>query len=101
MRGSAKIIGSRHILEVYFSFWLSNIVLVPKPLEKWTVCVNFRDQKKAIQKEYYLLSCIDQLVDSMIVHQQILMMEAYKGYSLLVPGNYRWGGCKLIYDRRG
>ncbi|XP_073033863.1 uncharacterized protein [Primulina eburnea] len=53
-----------HIREIQFPTWLSNVVLVPKLIGKWKMCVDFRDLNKACPKDHYSLPRIDQLVDS-------------------------------------
>ncbi|XP_074574636.1 uncharacterized protein LOC141831105 [Curcuma longa] len=50
-----KLLKAGHIKEVHFPTWLSNVVLVPKPGNKWRVCVDFRDLNKACPKDCYPL----------------------------------------------
>ncbi|XP_074560470.1 uncharacterized protein LOC141816623 [Curcuma longa] len=45
-----KLMEAEHIWEVHFPTWLSNVVLVPKPGNKWRVCVDFRDLNKVCPK---------------------------------------------------
>ncbi|XP_074573491.1 uncharacterized protein LOC141829917 [Curcuma longa] len=59
-----KLLAAGHIKEVQFPTWLSNVVLVPKPGNRWRVCVDFRDLNKACPKDCYPLPRIDQMVDS-------------------------------------
>ncbi|KAL0402092.1 UNVERIFIED_CONTAM: Transposon Ty3-G Gag-Pol polyprotein [Sesamum latifolium] len=54
-----KILTARHIREIQFPKWLSKMVLVPKPDEKWRMCIDFRDLNKACPKDYYPLPRID------------------------------------------
>ncbi|XP_073275462.1 uncharacterized protein [Primulina huaijiensis] len=41
-----ELLSAGHIQEVQFPTWLSNVVLVPKSLGKWRMCVDFRDLNK-------------------------------------------------------
>ncbi|XP_074559865.1 uncharacterized protein LOC141815896 [Curcuma longa] len=75
-----KLLKAGYIKEVHFPTWLSNVVLVPKPGNKWRVCVDFRDLNKACPKDCYPLPRIDQLVDSTSGHEYICMLDAYQGY---------------------
>ncbi|KAL0411597.1 UNVERIFIED_CONTAM: Pro-Pol polyprotein [Sesamum latifolium] len=69
-----------HIEEIQFSEWLSNVVLVAKPEEKWRMCIDFRDLNKACPKDCYPLARIDQLVDSTSGCELLSMMDASQGY---------------------
>ncbi|KAL0355876.1 UNVERIFIED_CONTAM: Transposon Ty3-G Gag-Pol polyprotein [Sesamum radiatum] len=69
-----------YIEEIQFPEWLSNVVLVPKPGEKWRMCIDFRDLNKACPKDFYPLPRIDQLVDSTSGCELLSMMDASKGY---------------------
>ncbi|KAL0361499.1 UNVERIFIED_CONTAM: hypothetical protein Sradi_3834400 [Sesamum radiatum] len=56
-----------------------NVVLVPKPGEKWRMCIVFRDLNKACPRDYYSLPRIDQLVDSTSGCELPSMMDASQG----------------------
>ncbi|XP_074578608.1 uncharacterized protein LOC141835080 [Curcuma longa] len=75
-----KLLKAGYIKEVHFPTWLSNVVRVPKPGNKWRVCVDFRDLNKACPKDCYPLPRIDQLVDSTSGLEYICMLDAYQGY---------------------
>ncbi|KAL0453914.1 UNVERIFIED_CONTAM: hypothetical protein Slati_1369500 [Sesamum latifolium] len=75
-----KLMAAGHIEEIQFPEWLSNVVLVPKPLEKWRMCIDFRDLNKACPKDFYPLPRIDQLVDSTSGCELLSMMDASQGY---------------------
>ena len=63
-----KLTTTEFIREVYYPDWLANVVLVKKANEKWRMCIDFTNLKKAYPKDSYPLPRIDQLVDSMIGH---------------------------------
>ncbi|KAL0445281.1 UNVERIFIED_CONTAM: hypothetical protein Slati_2250800 [Sesamum latifolium] len=75
-----KLMAAGHIEEIQFPEWLSNVVLVPKPGEKWRMCIDFRDLNKACPKDFYPLPRIDQLVDSTSGCELLSMMDASQGY---------------------
>ncbi|KAL0411091.1 UNVERIFIED_CONTAM: hypothetical protein Slati_3698800 [Sesamum latifolium] len=75
-----KLMAAGHIEEIQFPEWLSNVVLVPKPGEKWRMCIDFRDLNKACPKDFYPLPRIDQLVDFTSGCELLSMMDASQGY---------------------
>ncbi|XP_042432645.1 uncharacterized protein LOC122019218 [Zingiber officinale] len=75
-----KLLEAGYIREVQYPNWLANVVLVPKPGNKWRVCIDFQDLNKACPKDYYPLSRIDQVVDSTAGCEYICMLDAYQGY---------------------
>ncbi|KAL0411385.1 UNVERIFIED_CONTAM: hypothetical protein Slati_3728200 [Sesamum latifolium] len=75
-----KLMAAEHIEEIQFPKWLSNVVLVPKPGEKWRMCIDFRDLNKACPKDFYPVPRIDQLVDSTSGCELLSMMDASQGY---------------------
>ncbi|KAL0445657.1 UNVERIFIED_CONTAM: hypothetical protein Slati_1693600 [Sesamum latifolium] len=86
-----KLLTAGHIREIQFPEWFSNVVLVPKPGEKWRMCLDFRDLNKACPKYYYPLPRIDQLVDSTSRCELLSMMDASQGYHqiMLAPEDHK------------
>ena len=60
---------TKFIREVYYPDWLANVVMVKKANGKWRMCVDFTDLNKA----YYPLPRIDQLVDSTAGHKHLTL----------------------------
>ncbi|KAL0462473.1 UNVERIFIED_CONTAM: Pro-Pol polyprotein [Sesamum latifolium] len=75
---------TEHIKEIQFRKWLSNVVLVPKPVGKWKMCIDFRDLNKACPMDFYPLPRIDKLVDSTSGCELLSMMVASQGYHQLM-----------------
>lgn len=71
---------AEHIREIHFPTWLLNVVVVSKAGGKWWVRVDFKNLNKACLKDCYSLPRIDQLVDSIIGHELICMLNAYQRY---------------------
>uniref|UniRef100_A0A803NKJ9 Uncharacterized protein n=1 Tax=Cannabis sativa TaxID=3483 RepID=A0A803NKJ9_CANSA len=69
------------IREDFYTVWVSNPILVPKPNGKWRTCVDFTDLNKAFHKNYFLLPRTDQLVDVIASHELLTFMGAYSGYN--------------------
>ncbi|KAL0434413.1 UNVERIFIED_CONTAM: hypothetical protein Slati_2775600 [Sesamum latifolium] len=81
-----KLMEAGHVEEIQFPEWLSNVVLVPKPSEKWRMCIDFRDLNNACPKDFYPLPRIDQLVDSTSDCELQSMMDASQGYhQIMLP----------------
>ena len=76
-----KLTIAKFILEVYYSDWLANVVMVKKANGKWRMCVDFTDLNKACPKDCYPLLCINQLVDSRAGHKLLSFMIAFSGYN--------------------
>ncbi|KAK4395815.1 hypothetical protein Sango_1735800 [Sesamum angolense] len=71
---------ARHIEEIQFPEWLSNVILVPKSGRKWRTCIAFKDLNKACPKDFYPLPRIDQLVDSTFGFEFLSMTDASQRY---------------------
>lgn len=65
------------IREVFFSDWLSNIVVVKKKNGKWRVCVDFIDLNRACPKDPFPVLKIDKLVDVTCEHLKMSFLDAF------------------------
>ena len=74
-----KLATAKFIQEVYCLDWLANVVMVKKTNGKWRMCIDFTDLNKACPKDSYLLSRIDQLMDSTAGHKLLSFMDAFSG----------------------
>ncbi|CAA0808228.1 Unknown protein, partial [Striga hermonthica] len=75
-----KLLRAGHVKEIQFPEWISNTVMVRKALNKWRMCIDFRDLNLACPKDHYPLPRIDQLVDSTAGCELLSMMDASQGY---------------------
>lgn len=75
-----KLLEAGHIRKIQFPLWLSNAVLVKISVDKWRMCIDFRDLNKTCPKDHYPLPRIDQLVDSTAGCEMLSMMDASQGY---------------------
>ena len=69
------------IREVFYPYWLVNVVMVKKSNSKWRICVDFTDLNKVYPKDSFPLSRIDQLVDSTAGHKLLSFMDAFSRYN--------------------
>jgi len=71
----------RFIKETTYTTWLANVVMVKKSNGKWQMCMDYTDLNKACSKDTYLLSNIDQLIDSTSGDEMLNFLDAYLGYN--------------------
>ena len=68
------------MIEVKYSEWLANVVVVPKKGGKWRVCVDYTDLNDARPKDSFPLPRIDQIVNASSGHGMLSFMDAFSGY---------------------
>ncbi|KAL2224730.1 UNVERIFIED_CONTAM: Transposon Ty3-G Gag-Pol polyprotein [Sesamum indicum] len=76
-----KLLEAKHIRPVQYPEWLANVVLVPKPNEKWRLCIDFTNLNKACPKDPFPLPRIVLLVDSTSGCEMLSFLDAYQGYN--------------------
>ena len=79
-----KLLKVKFIKEVQYLDWLSNVVIVRKASEKWKVCVDFTDLNRAYPKDSFPLPSIDRLVDALVGHKVLSLMDAFLGYNQIM-----------------
>lgn len=57
------------------------MVIVPKEIGKWRMCVDYTNLNRVCPKDSFLLPQIDQLVDSPSEHEVLSLLNAYSGYN--------------------
>ncbi|RDX58311.1 Retrovirus-related Pol polyprotein from transposon opus, partial [Mucuna pruriens] len=72
---------SGFIREVKYPSWLSNVVTVKKPSDKWRIYTNYTNLNKACPKDLYPLPKINALVDEASSYDLLNFMDAYLGYN--------------------
>ncbi|XP_071932963.1 uncharacterized protein [Coffea arabica] len=75
-----QLLESKIILEVYYSTWLANPVLVKKEDKFWRMCVDFTDLNKSCPKNCFPLPRIDRLVDFVVGFDVLYFLDAFKRY---------------------
>jgi hypothetical protein len=79
-----KLLKAQFVEEVYYPYWLANVVLVKKSNGKWRMCVDFTDLNKACPKDNFLLPRIDVLVDSTSKYELPSFMDVFSGYNQIL-----------------
>ena len=81
MQEIGKLLKIGFIKEIYFTTWLANVVMVPKSLGKWRMCVDFMDLNKVCPKHAYPLPSINKLADGALETKSLSFMDAYSNYN--------------------
>ena len=76
-----KLLDAKFIQPIDYSEWISNMVLEKKPNGKIYICTNFRDLNKACPKDDFPLPNIYNLVDAMVGHEMLSLMDGIFGYN--------------------
>ncbi|XP_023926907.1 uncharacterized protein LOC112038331 [Quercus suber] len=79
-----KLLEANFIREVFYPNWLANVVMVKKSNGKWRICVDFTNLNKVCPKDSFLLSRINQLVDSTTRHKLLSFMNTFSGYNQIL-----------------
>ena len=79
-----KLLEADFIREVFYPYWLVNVVMVKKSNSKWRMCVEFTDLNKVYPKDSFPLSRIDQPVDSTAGHKLLSFMDAFSRYNQIL-----------------
>lgn len=78
---TVKLLMAGFIKEIHFATWLANMVMVPKSLGKWRMCVDFTYLDKACPKDACPLPSIDKLVDRASEAKFLSFMDVYYRYN--------------------
>jgi hypothetical protein len=76
-----ELLEAGFIREVWYSDWVSNVVMVKKSYAIWRVCTDYTNLNKACPKDPFPLSCIEKLVDSSARYKYLSFMDTYFGYN--------------------
>lgn len=76
-----KLLRTGFIREVNYSVLISNVVVVKKTNEKWKISVGFIYFNKTCPKDSFHLPKINQLIDSIVGHGLLSLMDAFSGYN--------------------
>ncbi|GAA0138842.1 hypothetical protein LIER_00508 [Lithospermum erythrorhizon] len=68
------------IQELQFPEWIANVVMVKKSNDKWRMCTDFTNLKKACPKDYFSLPCLGRLVDGCAGYEVFDFLDASRGY---------------------
>jgi hypothetical protein len=75
-----RLLDTGIIREVVYPKWLSNVVMVRKKYGKWQMCTDFTNLNKCCPKDDFLLTRIDQIVDSAAASEMMAPLDYFFGY---------------------
>lgn len=76
-----KLLEAKFIQPINYSDWILNMVMVKKLNSKICICIEFKDLNKACLKDDFALPNVDNLVDAMVGHGMISLMDGLFGYN--------------------
>ena len=76
-----KQYNARFLRVINYLKWLANVVPVPKKDGKVKICVDFRDLNKTSPTDDFPLPHIDILVDNIVGHVLLLIMDGFSRYN--------------------
>ena len=76
-----KMLDAKVIHPIAYSEWISNMVLVTKPLGDIRIYTEFKDLNKACPKDDFPLPNIDMIVDLTAGHEILSLMDGFLGYN--------------------
>ena len=75
-----RLVAVNFIKETQFVTWLANVVMVPKPNQKWRMCVDFTNLNKPCPKDCYPLPRIDTLINATSGFKVLSFLDNFAGY---------------------
>ena len=75
-----KKLNANVIQAIRYITWLTNVVPVPKKDGKTSVCVDYRDLKKASPKDNFPLPNVHILVENCAKHEMQSFVDCYFGF---------------------
>ncbi|XP_050895251.1 uncharacterized protein LOC127101860 [Lathyrus oleraceus] len=76
-----RLLRSNFIRTARYVKWLANIVPVIKNNGTLRVCIDFRDLNTATPKDEYSMPVAEMLVNSVVGHEYLSMLDGYSGYN--------------------
>jgi hypothetical protein len=75
-----RLLDAGFIREVHYPSWHMNVVMVMKKNRKWRMCTDFTDPNKCCSKDYFPLSRIDNVVDSIAGSEIMALLDYFLRY---------------------
>jgi hypothetical protein len=75
-----RLLDAGFIREVYYTSWLTNVVMVKKKNGKWRICTDFTDLNKSYPKDDFPLIRICKVVDSAAGCEIMALLDCFSGY---------------------
>jgi hypothetical protein len=75
-----RLLDTSFIREMTYPEWLANVVMVKKENGMWRMCTDFTDLNKCYSKDYFALTRIDQIIDSIATSEMMALLDCFSGY---------------------
>jgi hypothetical protein len=72
-----RLLDAGFIMEVTYSQWLANVVMVRKKNGKWQICTNFTDLNKCYPKDDSPLARIDKIIDFVAGCEMMALFDCF------------------------
>lgn len=76
-----KLLDAGFVRSIDYAEWISNIVPISKLNNNIKICTDFRDINKACPKDDFLLPNIDIIVDLIVGHAMLSLMDGFLRYN--------------------
>jgi hypothetical protein len=76
-----KLLQDNLIYPISDSQWVSPLVIVPKKNRKWRICVDFRELNKDTHRDYFPLTFIDHVLDTLSRKKYFSFLDGFSGYN--------------------
>jgi hypothetical protein len=77
------LLGTRFVIPVGLTKWLSPIVIVPKKNGKLRICVDYKWLNSLTKKDPYPLPFIDEVLNSITIKELYSFLDGFNGYNQL------------------
>lgn len=76
-----KLLDVGFIKSIDYPEWIYNLVLVSKPNNNIRICTDFTNINKACPKDDFPLPTIDLIIDLIVGHARLSLMDGFSGYN--------------------
>ena len=59
----------------------NNTLLHSRTVIGWRICIDYQKLNKAIRKDHFPLSFLDQMLDRLVGHEYYYLLDGYSGYN--------------------
>jgi hypothetical protein len=76
-----KLLNVSFIYPIFYSQWVSHLVIVPKKNSKLCICIDYRELNKSTLKDHFSLPFIDHVLDTLARKKYFSFMDGFRGYN--------------------
>jgi len=78
-----KLLDVGFIYPILDSEWISPLVIVPKNIGKWSICVDYMELNKDTRKDHFPLPFNDQVLYVLVGNKYLSFLYGFSGYNLI------------------